>query len=69
MREQRPFEELKKERAVSQESEAGGRRAVVILFLITVVLSLFFWLKKEIPTFLKQITTPYRMVIEKGGEK
>lgn len=59
---------LKQKRISQKESEAHGRRTVIILFLITLTLSLFFWLKKEIPAILRQIIKPYEVVIEKGGE-
>jgi len=57
------------ERFRLKEAEAAGRRAVVILFLITVILSIFFWLKKEFPPFWQKMTTPYKIIIEKGDEK
>lgn len=62
--------EKSRERRISQkESEARGRKAVIILFLITVGLSLFFLLKKEIPSLWQKITAPYQVTIEKEGEK
>lgn len=67
--EQESPEELKKRKISQKEAEAGGRRAVVVLFLITIVLSLFFWLKERIPAILEQIIKPYEVVIEKGGEE
>ncbi len=49
--------------------EQGQRKTeIIILFLITLVLSLFFWLKRELPNLLKNITSPYKIIIEKGGE-
>ena len=49
--------------------ERGQRKTeIIILFLITLGLSLFFWLRREIARSLKQITTPYKIIIEKGGE-
>jgi hypothetical protein len=62
------FEKTREKRISQKESEARGRKAVIVLFLITVILSLFFWMKTEIPSFFKQLTQPYKEVIEKGGE-
>lgn len=61
--EQEPFEELKEKRASRKEKEAAGRKTVIFLILITIVLSLFFWLKKEIPDLLKQIIKPYEVTV------
>ena len=61
--EQEPFEELEEKRASKKEKEAAGRKVVVFLILITIVLSLFFWLKKEIPELLKQIIKPYEVTV------
>ena len=61
--EQEPFEELEEKRASKKEKEAAGRKVVVFLILITIVLSLFLWLKKEIPELLKQIIKPYEVTV------
>ena len=58
----------RKQRISFQQSEAVGRKAVIILFVITVGLSLFFWLKTSLPEIWQDIFTPYKMTIEKGGE-
>ena len=68
---QEPFEELpeKTEKRISPKKETAiGRKVVIILFLITIILSLLFWLKREIPLFWQKITVPYKMTIEKEGE-
>lgn len=67
--EQEKIGEQREKKVSQKESEAVGRRAVIVLFLTTIILSLFFWLKKEVPAFLRQITGPYEVIIEKGGEK
>lgn len=60
-------EKLRERRISQKESETRGRKAVIILFLITIILSLFFWLKKEIPSLWQKIVTPYKMTVEKEG--
>lgn len=71
--EERELEEQPRQLRLSfKQSEKAGRKAVVILFLVTVGLSLIFWLKKDLPGFLRNLTKPYEMTIEKvpskGGE-
>ncbi len=66
--ENQDFEDQPRQRISFKQSEAAGRKAVVILFLVTVGLSLIFWLKKDLPGFLRNITKPYEMTIEKGLE-
>jgi len=67
VKEQDSFEEKPgHQRKISfQQSEAVGRKAVIILFVITVGLSLFFWLKTSLPEIWQDIFTPYKMTIEK----
>lgn len=59
------FEKPREKRISQKESESRGRKAVIVLFLITLILSLLFWMKTEIPSFFKQLTEPYQEVIEK----
>ncbi len=41
-----------------KEKPGSGRRVIIGLFLTTVVVSLGFWLKAEIPAFWEKITSP-----------
>jgi len=67
--EQEILKEPREKRVSQKEGERAGRRTVILIFLITVVLSLFFWFKRAVPIILEQIVSPYEVVIEKGGEE
>jgi hypothetical protein len=41
-----------------KQSKKNGRWAIVIIFIITVILSLIFYLKTEIPNWWQRITSP-----------
>jgi len=55
---------------MDQEKKENRRKnEVIILFLITLFLSLFFYLKNKIPQILKELTTPEKIIFEKNQEK
>ena len=62
--EETPLKE-RESRISRKEAERKGRKTVVILLVITIFLSLFFWLKKELPRLWQEIFGSYKMVIEK----
>lgn len=65
--EDKDFEEKPRQPRISfKQNEAAGRKTVIILFLITFGLSLVFWLKQELPGFLRNAVGPYQMTIEKS---
>jgi len=46
------------EKRKERESKKNGRWAIVVIFLLTVISSLFFYLKTELPIIWKKLTSP-----------
>ena len=58
MRILRPGSLESKERGGRRDSDEGGRRAVIILFVGTILLSLLFWLQGNLKRFLDEFFGP-----------
>ena len=43
----------------------GSKKSIVIVFLITLVLSILFYLKGALPQILRDLTAPDKIIIEK----
>ena len=59
-----PTEAEKKELKKKVKSRFDGRWVIIILFILTIIASLFFYLRTEIPLWLQRIFTP-KVIISK----